>query len=143
MRCLPPFVVAALLAVPSFAVAADEPKEPVKKDLPPIPVVTIDHKDPVVYEKEIHPIFVNKCAHCHSSSTKKEGRFGLGSYENLMRGGKSGPAVVPGKGSESLLYKSAGRTGKPQMPPKGEDPLTKEELALIKLWIDQGAKPPA
>jgi hypothetical protein len=142
MRSLLSFAVALLLATPKFALAADEPPKDPKKDLPPIGVVTIDHKDPVVYEKEIHPIFVNKCAHCHSSSTKKEGRFDLGSYETLMRGGKTGPAVVPGKGAESLLYKVAGRTMKPQMPPKGEDPLTKEELALIKLWIDQGAKPP-
>src|SRR5262249_41878932 len=37
----------------------------------------------------------------------------------------------------------AGRTMKPTMPPKSEEPLTPEELALIKLWIEQGAKAPA
>src|SRR5207237_7595629 len=41
-----------------------------------------------------------------------------------------------------LLIQAAGKTQKPFMPPKNEEPLTPEELALLKLWIDQGAKPP-
>jgi WD40 repeat protein len=139
LRSLPPLAVAALLALPPFAAAADDEK---KKDPPPIPVVTIDHKEAVVYEKEIEPILINKCVHCHSTSTKKEGRLDLGSYATMMRGGKSGPAIVPGKSAESLLCKLAGKTIRPMMPPKGEDPLTPQELALIKLWVDQGAKPP-
>jgi WD40 repeat protein len=49
---------------------------------------------------------------------------------------------VPGKADGSLLYHSASRTKAPKMPPKGEEPLTPEELAIIKLWIDQGAKAP-
>jgi WD40 repeat protein len=49
---------------------------------------------------------------------------------------------VPGRAAESLLVKLAGRTRKPIMPPKTEEPLTPEELALIKLWIEQGAKAP-
>src|SRR5437016_837921 len=135
---LPPLAVAALLAFPPFVSAGEE-----KKDPPPIAVVAIDHKEPVVFEKEIEPILINKCAHCHSSSTKKEGRLDLGGYDTMMRGGKSGPAIVPGKSADSLLCKLAGKTMKPLMPPKGEDPLTPQELALIKLWVDQGAKPPS
>jgi len=135
---LVPLAAAALVAVPPSAAFAQE-----KKDPPPIQVVAIDHKEPVVYEKDIEPIFINKCSQCHSSSTKKEGRFDLGSYDTLMHGGKSGPAVVPNKSGESLLVKLAGRTVKPLMPPRGEEPLTPQELALIKLWIDQGAKPPS
>src|SRR6185369_6771285 len=60
-----------------------------------------------------------------------------------MPGGKRGPAIVPNKGAESPLYKLAGKAVRPFMPPKSEEPLTPEELAVIKLWIDQGAKAPS
>src|SRR5262249_35084045 len=46
-------------------------------------------------------------------------------------------------GDGSLLYQLAGKTRRPMMPPKSETPLTPEEYALIKLWIDQGAKAPS
>ncbi|MGL4554438.1 MAG: c-type cytochrome domain-containing protein, partial [Gemmataceae bacterium] len=98
-------------------------------------------KSPVIYEKEVEPILVNKCAFCHSG-TIKEGKFDLTSYDTMMRGGKRGPSIIPGKGAESLLVKLSKKEIRPYMPPKSEDPLTGPELALIKLWIDQGAKPP-
>lgn len=107
----------------------------------PIPVVTINRKEPVRYEKDIEPILVNKCMFCHSGPVK-EAKLDMSSYECLMKGGKSGKPIVPSKSAECLLIKRAGKTEKPFMPPKGEEPLTPEELALIKLWIDQGAKPP-
>src|SRR5262249_8032668 len=122
-------------------VLADE-KSDKKPTVQPIQVITLDRKDPVQYEKDIEPIFVNKCLFCHSGSVK-EGKFDLSSYELLMRGGRSGQVIVPGKSPESKRTKSAGKTDKPFMPPKGEEPLTPQELALIKLWIDQGAKAPS
>jgi WD40 repeat protein len=112
-----------------------------KKPTGPIPVITLNRKDPVRYEKEIEPILVNKCMVCHSGPVK-EANFDMGSYESLMKGGKSGPPIVAGKSAESMLVKRAGKTEKPFMPPKGDEPLTPEELGLIKLWIDQGAPPP-
>ncbi len=121
----------------ALSVAADDKKAPVQ----PIPVVVLDRKEPVAYEKEIEPILVKKCQYCHTGSVK-EGQLELGSFEGLMQGGKRGKAVVPGKSAESLLVQMAGKTKKPFMPPKTEEPLTPEELALIKLWIDQGGKPP-
>jgi WD40 repeat protein len=105
----------------------------------PIPVVRLDRKEAVDYAKEIEPILAKKCQVCHSGNVT-EGQFDLGSHERLMRGGKRGPAVVPGKAADSRLVRLAGKTGKPSMPPKGDEPLTPEELALVKLWIDQGAK---
>src|SRR5262245_6446000 len=119
--------------------AADKPD---KAPAGAIKVVVLDRKEPVAYEKDVEPIFVNKCQFCHSGSVK-EGKFDMGSYESLMKGGKRGKPVVAGKSADSNLVKLAGRTEKPLMPPKGEEPLTSEELAIIKLWIDQGAKPPS
>jgi WD40 repeat protein len=72
-----------------------------------------------------------------------EGKFDMGTFEGLLKGGKRGPAVVAGKSAESLIYQMAGHMKKPIMPPKAEkNPMTPQELALVKLWIDQGAKPP-
>jgi WD40 repeat protein len=114
-----------------------------KKDskLEAIPEVKLDRKDPVLYEKEVEPIFANKCFVCHSGK-EINGKLDMSSYEKLMKGGKKGPAIVAGKSAESYLYKLCSRQQKPVMPPKEETPLTPPELALIKLWIDQGAKPP-
>jgi hypothetical protein len=113
-----------------------------KKEPGPLKVVDLKRKDPVSYEKEVEPIFYKKCIACHSGSVK-EGRFDISSYEGVVKGGKRGTAIVPGKGHESLMIKLMSRTDtKPFMPPRGEDPITPEEMALVKLWIDQGAKAP-
>src|SRR5207244_724851 len=94
------------------------------------------------YDKDVEPIFYKKCVTCHSGSVK-ESRFDISSYDTLIKGGKRGAAIVPGKGDQSALYKAMGRTTKPFMPPKGEEMITSEELAVVKLWIDQGAKAPS
>jgi WD40 repeat protein len=135
MRSLLPLCVLALL--PALAVA-DDAKD---KKIEPIKVVTIQHQGPAVYEKEVEPILVRKCFFCHSGNVK-EAKFDMSSFDALMKGGRRGKPIVPGKSEESLLYRSAARTHRPYMPPKTEEPLTPEELAVIKLWIDQGAKPP-
>src|SRR5262249_47095562 len=136
MRTL--LTLALFIAAPTSVPAFQE-----KKDLPknqqPIAVVKIDRKEPVTYEKDIEPIIINKCQYCHSANLK-EGNLERGSFEGLTKGGKRGASIVPGKSAESLLIKLAGKTEKPLMPPKNDEPLAPEELALIKLWIDQGAK---
>lgn len=128
----------ALLAfLPSVSLAQDKKKEP-----GPIKVIELTRKDPVVYEKDIEPIFYKRCITCHSGSVK-ESRLDISNYEGLVKGGKRGTSIVPGKSDSSLLYKTMARTQKPFMPPPGEEPCTPEELALVKLWIDQGAKAPS
>jgi WD40 repeat protein len=132
-----------LLSLVVFAVlpALTCAQEKKSKSVTPIAVVKLERTAPVLYDKEIEPFLVNKCAVCHSDNIK-EGKLDLGSYEGLMKGGKRGQAIVPGKSGDSLLVKLVGRTEKKFMPPQGEEPLTPEELALLKLWIDQGAKAP-
>lgn len=107
----------------------------------PIAVVKLDRKDPVTYEKDVYPILKAKCMFCHSGNVV-EGEFDMGTFAGLLKGGKRGKTLVAGKADESLLYLSAGKMKSPRMPPRREKPLTPQELALIKLWIDQGAKAP-
>src|SRR5262245_3369314 len=138
MRTLPPaLLLTTLLAIPAFAQEKkkDEPLEPIK-------VVALDRKDVLTYEKDIEPILADKCAYCHSGKIQ-ESKFDMGSYEALMKGGKRGVAILPGKPMESLLIKLSGKTMNPAMPPKTEDPLKPEQFATLKLWIEQGAKGPA
>src|SRR4051794_932222 len=82
----------------------------------PVKVVAVDRKDPVTYDKDVEPILGSKCAACHSGNVKK-GRLDLGSYDTLLKGGKHGNPVAAGHAADSLLYKAAGRTAKPAMPP--------------------------
>jgi WD40 repeat protein len=121
--------------LPVTAAAQDE------KKVQPIKVPELKRTDPVSYDKEVEPIFYKKCVTCHSGSVK-EARFDIGSYEGLVKGGKRGAAITPGKSDNSLLFKLVTKQQKPYMPPKGEDPITPEEIAIVKLWIDQGAKAP-
>src|SRR5829696_8812777 len=127
---------AVLLVLPVLAVAQD------KKDtkLDPIPEVKLDRQEPVAYEKDVEPILANKCFVCHSAK-ELNGKLDMSTYEKLVKGGKHGPPIAAGKAGESYLYKLASRQMKPVMPPKDEVPLTPNELAVVKLWIDQGAKP--
>ena len=127
-------------AVVALAAAADD-----KKDAPPTPIAvgTLDRKDPINYEKDVAPIFAAKCTVCHAG-TELRGKFDLGTHAALMKGGKSGKAVVPGKAEESLLWLLASHRKNPVMPPKKEEnPLTPAEVAVLKAWIDQGARGPA
>jgi WD40 repeat protein len=137
MRSL--LVIGLLAALPTLAFGQEA-----KVDSSAIKVVKIDRKDPVTFEKDIYPVLRAKCTVCHSGS-QKEGKLDLDSYEGLIKGGKRGASVKPGKPDESLLIVTAGRTGAPKMPPPKEvtqKPLSPEELALFKLWVEQGAKAP-
>ena len=122
---------------------AQEPKK--DKDYPPIPTVDLKRTTPVEYGADIEPIFKNKCFVCHTGNvTDTNGKFDMSTYEKLMKGGakRMNKVIVPGKSAESFLFQACSRQIKPIMPPKTEDPLSSQELSLVKLWIDEGAKAP-
>jgi WD40 repeat protein len=134
MRC---FITLLLL---SGSVLAQEKKDPT---LTPIAIAKIERKEPISYEKDVAPIFVNKCQVCHAGNLT-EGKFDMGTHAGVMKGGKKGIAVVAGKPDDSPLWSRSSHRLKPIMPPKSENnPLTPEEVAILKLWIEQGAKGPA
>lgn len=130
-------LVAATVATTS-APAADE-KAAVEKV---IPFVEVKFTEPVVFDKHVFPILAEKCMTCHDAAGGlAESGLDLTTVAALQKGGKKGSALVSGKGADSLIIKFASRAAKPYMPPKGETPLSSQELSTIKLWIDQGAKP--
>lgn len=107
-----------------------------------IPFVPVDVKEPLVFDRNVFPILAEKCTTCHDAEGGlAEGGLDLLTVEAMKRGGKHGPALVPMKGNDSLLVQLAAHRRKPFMPPKKEPPLSPRELSIIKLWIDQGARP--
>ena len=82
-------------------------------------------------------ILSTRCGQCHGESGAMSG-LKITSRDNLIKGGRRGPALIPGKSAESLLYTAITHTGSVSMPPGGS--LSPDETAAIKAWIDGGAK---
>jgi hypothetical protein len=91
------------------------------------------------FAAEVHPILSAYCLECHSQD-KRKGGLSLATYEDVLDGGRSGAAVRPGNGAGSLIFHRLSGDIEPQMP-LDELPLADEELAVLRLWIDQGARP--
>ena len=96
------------------------------------------------FEKNIRPILAERCYECHSSKTVASGGLQLDSRDTLLQGGKSGPAVVPGKPADSLLLKRVSSDDVQVRMPKGSaEPLPANQIAALRAWIEQGAFFPA
>ncbi|XZE53477.1 PSD1 and planctomycete cytochrome C domain-containing protein [Planctomycetaceae bacterium SH139] len=92
------------------------------------------------FENKIRPVLIEKCYECHASSANSvRGGLLVDSRQGLLRGGDSGPAVVPGRPAESLLL-DALRHESFEMPPEG--PLDDAVIADFASWIEQGAADP-
>lgn len=109
----------------------------------PIDIAEIKRDTDVDFEKEILPLFRRNCLACHSA-TEAQGDLVLETPAAILKGGSEGPAVVAGNSAKSRLLILASNQKEPFMPPPDNDvkakPLTSQELGLLKLWIDQGAK---
>ena len=90
----------------------------------------------VFFEKMIRPLFFEKCVTCHGSKLQ-QGELRLDAAEHFRRGGKSGPVVVPGDSSSSLLMQLVQGKLDLQMPPTG--PLNDREIKVLEKWIQDGA----
>lgn len=92
------------------------------------------------FEKHIRPVLVDHCYKCHSAdSPKLRGNLLLDSKEGTRKGGKTGPAVVPGKVDDSLLIHAL-RYQKLEMPPNGKLPA--KVIADFEKWVAMGAPDP-
>ena len=98
--------------------------------------------DKVDFAKSIQPILEKRCIECHGDK-KQKAELRLDSKDAALKGSEDGKVIIVGKPDESALIK---RISLPEghddiMPPKG-DPLTKEQINLIKKWITEGANWP-
>ena len=102
---------------PAFSRGADEP--------------------PVSYVRDVLPFLEDQCLACHDDGFETSG-LSLATMDSMRKGGRRGPALRPGNGAESLLIQFLDGTRQPQMPPKTSIP--RDQIALLRRWIDQGAR---
>ncbi len=92
------------------------------------------------YLRDVKPLFQAKCYACHGAA-KQKGGLRLDAAQLIRKGGKNGPAILAGKPGESLLMQMVAGDNPPRMPPKGEgESLSPKDVALLKSWIERGAK---
>jgi hypothetical protein len=93
-----------------------------------------------LFAEAVMPILQTRCASCHNAS-KKKGDLLLISHASILKGGKSGPAVVPGNPTTSELFRrvSLPSDHKEFMPTEGRMPLTENQRAILEWWIAKGA----
>ena len=85
------------------------------------------------FDREVLPIFETSCTICHGAELQ-ESQLRLDSEAAVMQGGVSGRIVAPGDSDASLLVRRLLGEDEPQMP-MGGDPLSPDELAVIRAWI--------
>ncbi len=88
------------------------------------------------FENEVRPILAARCYGCHGPK-KHESGLRLDEKGAALRGGGSGPAIVPGKPDESLLIRAVRHEGDFEMPPDAR--LEDEEVAALTRWVARGA----
>jgi mono/diheme cytochrome c family protein len=95
----------------------------------------------VDFTRDIKPILNASCLECHNAK-KTKGSLRLDAKALAMKGGTTGPSIVPGNGKDSyLVHRLRGMGDEDQMPLK-KDPLSEGQIQLITTWIDQGANWP-
>jgi len=94
----------------------------------------------VTWEGEVEVVMEAKCVKCHQGFFPQAG-LKLNSRKNALRGGKSGPAIIPGNADASPMVRQffLPPTNPKHMPPAVEPQLTEAEIELIRTWIDGGA----
>lgn len=89
----------------------------------------------LTFEKDIRPILKTNCFQCHGEEKEIKGKLDVRLRRFLMKGGKSGPAIVPGNAHESGLFEAVSNGDMP----KGKKKLSDKDIATIEKWITQGA----
>src|SRR5688572_24991825 len=128
MKDWAPIFIGGMMAVSAMAAEIDLSKLP-----PPV-------TRPVDFAKDVRPIFAESCYSCHGPKRQEAGlRFDI--KADALKGSENGPVIVPGKSAESLVIHAVSRLGELKMPKKGE-PLSTEQVGILRAWIDQGAQWP-
>jgi mono/diheme cytochrome c family protein/uncharacterized membrane protein len=97
-------------------------------------------QEATVYADIVQPMLQSKCYSCHGTK-KQKGGLRVDDPQLLIKGGKDGEVIFPGKAEESELVKRLllAREDEDHMPPKGKPQLNESQIALLHWWIEQGA----
>jgi mono/diheme cytochrome c family protein len=106
-----------------------------------------DASKPEFYTAKVKPIFDENCGRCHEGVNHRGG-LNIDTRENLLKGGKDGPAIVPGDPANSLLVKlirHEGPADDPMNMPPNKPKISDADIATVTAWVKAGAvmPPPA
>jgi mono/diheme cytochrome c family protein len=93
---------------------------------------------PIDFVRDIEPLLKEHCVACHGDR-KQKGQLRLDSKTLALRGGVSGKTILPGNGRASRMVTILQEANPDDRMPQKADPLAKEKIDLVRLWIDQGA----
>jgi Protein of unknown function (DUF1553)/Protein of unknown function (DUF1549)/Planctomycete cytochrome C len=117
----------------TFLLASVAPTAQESSQLPPAAEARVD------FLRDVQPVLATRCHVCHGPSQQMNG-LRLDSREAALKGGYTGPVIVPAKSPESkLILRVASSKDGFRMPPAGP-PLTPKEVGILRAWIDQGAE---
>jgi mono/diheme cytochrome c family protein len=138
------------MLVGGFAASQNANAEPVEIDDLKAQMASLATKLPsaakktVSYTKDIKPLFEKTCVNCHGPKKRPKGKFRIDTRELALKGGSEGVSIIPGKSDKSpLTYYIAYQVVDYEMPPEGKKDypkLNKDQIGLVRAWIDQGAK---
>ena len=94
-------------------------------------------QNPAAFTSDIRPIMERSCWDCRGEEFQRSG-LDLRTRDDAILGGRSGPAIVPGRADESLFYRMIAGLEEPLMPEDGPS-LSAAEIAAVRAWIDGGA----
>lgn len=107
---------------------------------PRVAVTKATGNETISFSRDLAPLISEKCANCHGRARMPSGRFNLNTFSALLRGGQSGPPVLPGNPAESLIIKKLKGTAGGNRMPLRQDPLPSKVIAKFEKWISEGAK---
>src|ERR1041384_5521698 len=121
--------VAALFCAGLSASAADAPK------------LTASELD--FFEKKIRPLLSDNCYKCHSAGAEKvKGGLLLDTREGVLKGGNTGPAIIPGNLDKSLIIQAVRYKDKDLQMPPNDKKLADNQIADLEQWVRMGAPDP-
>jgi hypothetical protein len=92
------------------------------------------------FEKNVRPIFVNRCYNCHSDAFKEAGGLRVDVGISIFAGGDEGPVIIPGHPEKSILIQRLkSQNPKKRMPQESTEPLAEKEISTLEAWIKDGA----
>jgi cytochrome c553 len=104
--------------------------------LPTLEAQTVNAGTPDYFESKVRPILANNCFGCHTNTAL--GGLRLDSSEAMLKGGKRGPAVVPGDPDKSLMIAAVKQTDATLKMPQGGK-LKEDDIATLEAWVKAGA----
>ena len=140
--------IATLMLIVGFASSQNAKAEPVEIDDLTAKMADLSAKLPpaakakVSYKKDIKPLIEKSCLNCHGPKKRPKGKFRIDTRELALKGGYEGVAIIPGKSEKSpLIYYMNYQVVDYEMPPEGKKDypkLNREQIGLMRAWIDQG-----